>query len=183
MSKNLRVSHFPQIPCNPFIVEVSSIEEAKKIFDVLANYDLFQYENKIKPDYCNATVLEYWDKEEEEWLEWHDKENNYTLDEYYRYVINQQAAANSNEFTTFQDEMASIDNPEYLLDDEFINKMGKLVIKQRKTPIKVGMTIQNFEDVMKQENILIDEGHKFNTTEQTEYIKEIQKVSKFKLKE
>uniref|UniRef100_UPI0005193D54 hypothetical protein n=1 Tax=Clostridium botulinum TaxID=1491 RepID=UPI0005193D54 len=63
----------------------------------------------------------------------------------------------SNEFTTFQDEMASIDNPEYLLDDEFINKMGELVIKQRKTPIKVGMTIQNFEDVMKEENILIDE--------------------------
>ncbi|WP_407301658.1 hypothetical protein [Clostridium botulinum] len=120
MSKNLRVSHFPQIPCNPFIVAVSSIEEAKKIFDVLANYDLFQYKNRIKPDYCNTTILEYWDEEEKEWLEWHDKENNYTLDEYYRYVINQQA------------------------------------------------------DV-------IDEGYKFDTTEQTEYIKEIQKVSKFKL--
>ncbi len=80
----------------------------------------------------------------------------------------------SNEFIIFEDEMASIDNPEYLLDDEFINKMGELFIKQRKAPIKVGMTIQNFEDV-------IDEGHKFDTTEQTEYIKEIQKVSKFKL--
>lgn len=91
MSKKLRVSHFPQIPCNPFIVEVRSIEEAKKIFDVLANYDLFQYENRIKPDYCNTTILEYWDEEKKEWLEWHDKENNYTLDEYCRYVINQQA--------------------------------------------------------------------------------------------
>ncbi|KIS21556.1 hypothetical protein [Clostridium botulinum] len=74
----------------------------------------------------------------------------------------QQAAANSNEFTTFQDEMASIDNPEYLLDAEFINKMSELLIKQRKAPIKIGMAIQNFEDVMKQENILIDEGHKFD---------------------
>ncbi|MBY6773670.1 hypothetical protein [Clostridium botulinum] len=40
----------------------------------------------------------------------------------------------------------------------------------------------NFEAIFfKQENILIDEGYKFDTTEQTEYIKEIQKVSKFKL--
>jgi len=83
----LRVSHFPQIPCTPFIVEVKSIEEAKKIFDVLANYDMFQYQNKIKPDYCNSTVLEYFDTEENEWLEWHDEENDYTLDEYYRNVI------------------------------------------------------------------------------------------------
>lgn len=51
-----------------------------------------------------------------------------------------------NEFTIFKDEMAFIDNPKYLLDDEFINNMGELLIKQRKTPIKVGMTIQNFED-------------------------------------
>lgn len=81
----LRVEHFPQIPCKPFIVEVNSIEEAKKIFDVLANYDIFQYENKIKSDYCNMTVLNYWDEEEQEWLEWQDEENYYTLDEYYRY--------------------------------------------------------------------------------------------------
>jgi hypothetical protein len=82
----LRVSHFPQIHCKPFITEVESIKEAKKIFDVLANYDLFQYENKIKPDYANMTILEYWDIEENEWLEWHDEENDYTLEEYYKYI-------------------------------------------------------------------------------------------------
>ncbi len=51
-----------------------------------------------------------------------------------------------NEFTIFKDEMAFIDDPKYLLNDEFINNMGELLIKQRKAPIKVGMTIQNFED-------------------------------------
>lgn len=50
----LRVSHFPQVPCKPFIVSVDSLKEAKKIFDVLANYDIFQFENRIKPDYCNS---------------------------------------------------------------------------------------------------------------------------------
>lgn len=56
--KKLRVSHFPQVPCKEFNVEVSSIEEAKKIMDVLAEYDLFQYENRIKGDYANMTVFE-----------------------------------------------------------------------------------------------------------------------------
>jgi len=48
----LRVSHFPQVPCKAFHVDVNSIEEAMKIKNILANYDLFQYNNRIKPDYC-----------------------------------------------------------------------------------------------------------------------------------
>lgn len=80
----LRISHYPQIPCKPFIVEVKSLEEAKKISDTLAYYDLFQCANNIKPDYANVTSCEYWDEEEQEWLEWHDEENYYTLNEYFR---------------------------------------------------------------------------------------------------
>jgi hypothetical protein len=86
----LRVSHFPQIPCKSFIVEVASLEEAKKIMDTLANYDLFQYENNIKPDYCNSTVLEYWDEEEQDWLSWCDEETGIDdLDEYLEYINNE----------------------------------------------------------------------------------------------
>lgn len=83
----LRLAHYPQVPCKPFYIEISSIEEAKKISDILADYDMFQYENNIKPDYCNSTVLLYWDEEEKEWCEWHDEENDYTLDEYYKHVV------------------------------------------------------------------------------------------------
>jgi hypothetical protein len=83
----LRLSHFPQIPCKPFIVEVVSLEEAKKIMDVLANYDLFQYENRIKSDYCNSTILEYWDEEEQDWLSWSDEETGIdNLAEYFEYI-------------------------------------------------------------------------------------------------
>jgi hypothetical protein len=57
----LRVCHYPQIPCEPFIVGVDTLEEAKKMMDTLADYDLFQYNNKIKPDYSNMTILEQWD--------------------------------------------------------------------------------------------------------------------------
>lgn len=69
--KKLRVWHIPQVPCKAFHVHVDSPEEAVKIMDMLAMYDLFQYENRIKPDYCNAQGLEEFDEEEQEWLEWY----------------------------------------------------------------------------------------------------------------
>lgn len=82
----LRVSHFPQVPCKAFHVEVNSIEEAIKIMDVLANYDIFQYENRIKPDYCNVTTLEIWEEDcdgegNPGWSNWHD-EYGYNVDDY-----------------------------------------------------------------------------------------------------
>ena len=42
----------------PFHVTVKTPEEAIKILDTLAFYDIFQFENNIKPDYCNAGGLE-----------------------------------------------------------------------------------------------------------------------------
>ncbi|WP_197247582.1 hypothetical protein [Brevibacillus laterosporus] len=49
-------------------------EQAGLIYNTLADYDLFQYDNNIKPDYANATVVEFWNKEEQDWLEWSDEE-------------------------------------------------------------------------------------------------------------
>lgn len=87
MSKKLRVSHYPQIPCKPFIVEVKDLEEAKKISDVLANYDLFQYDNRIKGDYANTTIVEEYDEEEGEWLSWSDEETGIdNIDEYFEHL-------------------------------------------------------------------------------------------------
>ena len=76
---NLRVSHFPQIPCQPFIVRVETLLEAKKVSDVLADYDMFQFMNKIKPDYCNATTVEIY--EDGEWVDWIDDETGMEFDD------------------------------------------------------------------------------------------------------
>ncbi|MEF2965057.1 hypothetical protein V3851_04370 [Paenibacillus sp. M1] len=75
----LRVWWIPQIPMKSFNVDVESVEEAEKILNVLADYDLFQYENRVKGDYANAGGLQYWDEEENEWLEWYctDAGNDY----------------------------------------------------------------------------------------------------------
>ncbi len=76
-SKKLRVWWIPQVPMKSFHVEVDSPEEARKLLRVLANYDLFQFENNIKPDYCNVGGLQEWDPEDEEedkWCEWCDED-------------------------------------------------------------------------------------------------------------
>ena len=65
---DLRIWWVPQVPGKPFHVDVSNIREALVLLDVLAKYDLFQYEHRIKPDYSNAGGLEVF--EDGEWSEW-----------------------------------------------------------------------------------------------------------------
>lgn len=69
----LRVWHICQVGAvGNFYVEVESIEQAWKILNILWDYDLFQYHNNIKPDYCYASGLEYFDEDEQDWCEWYD---------------------------------------------------------------------------------------------------------------
>lgn len=69
---DLKVWWIPQIPGKPFDVPVASVDEARKILDVLAKYDAFQFENRIKPDYCNAGGLVVFE-EDGEWCDWTDE--------------------------------------------------------------------------------------------------------------
>lgn len=64
----LRVWHIPQVPGKAFHIEVSSVKEGVMVMDALANYDLFQFEHNIKPDYANAQGLQMF--EDSEWTDW-----------------------------------------------------------------------------------------------------------------
>jgi hypothetical protein len=78
---DLRVWWIPQIPGKPYHVSVETPEEAKKLLSVLAKYDIFQYENKIKPDYCNAGGLECFSQDGDgEWCEWYAPETGDDID-------------------------------------------------------------------------------------------------------
>jgi superinfection exclusion protein gp17 len=70
----MRVWWIPQVPGKPFHVEVSSPAEAGRLMGVLAKYDLFQFENRIKPDYCNVGGLEV--RDGREWVEWCDPDGD-----------------------------------------------------------------------------------------------------------
>lgn len=70
---DLRVWHIPQIPGKPFHVQVMSVTQARLVLRVLANYDLFQYNNNIKGDYANAQSIEIYD--DGEWTDWDENYN------------------------------------------------------------------------------------------------------------
>lgn len=90
MKEKLRVMHYPQIPCSPFRVDVDNIDEAYKIMNTLADYDLFQFKENIKPDYSNMTTLEEWDTEDEMWYDWIDDETGIDdIDQYMLYMYQQ----------------------------------------------------------------------------------------------
>jgi hypothetical protein len=79
MSKKLQVWWVPQVPMKAFTVDVETVAEGVKIMNTLANYDIFQYENKVKPDYSNAGGLNMWDEDSDGegtpgWVSWQDDE-------------------------------------------------------------------------------------------------------------
>lgn len=85
---SLRVWWIPQIPGKQFHVPVKDTDEAIKIMNVLAEYDQFQYDNRIKPDYCNAGGLEVLELTEDDndnlvpgWNEWYDQDTGDSIDD------------------------------------------------------------------------------------------------------
>lgn len=68
---DLRIWWVPQVPMNAFYVYVDSIKEAIKVYNILADYDYFQFENNVKGDYANAGGLQVF--EDGEWLDWLDE--------------------------------------------------------------------------------------------------------------
>ena len=79
MEQKLRVWWIPQVPMKPFNVEVANLEQAHLLLDTLAEYDRFQLDNRIKPDYSNTGGLQVW--EDNEWVDWYG-ENGEDFDEW-----------------------------------------------------------------------------------------------------
>ena len=78
---SLRVWWVPQLPMKAFEVSVPTIEEASRLLDTLAAYDAFQFENNVKPDYCNTGGLQV--HEDGEWVDWMGPDGE-DFDEYRR---------------------------------------------------------------------------------------------------
>jgi len=78
---DLQVWWIPQVPMKAFQVPVDSVAIGAKLLQVLADYDIFQYENKIKPDYSNAGGLQRWCEDNDGngnpgWEDWYDEETD-----------------------------------------------------------------------------------------------------------
>lgn len=83
MSIPLRVWWIPQVPGKAFRVDVRTHREAWLLIRTLADYDAFQYENRIKPDYSNMGGVEAFD--DGEWSDFNTEDgrdfDELTLDE------------------------------------------------------------------------------------------------------
>lgn len=66
-TNNYRVWWKPQVPMKSFLFEVRDLEQAKILVDALADYDEFQFQNNIKPDYCNQGGIQI--REDGEWVD------------------------------------------------------------------------------------------------------------------
>lgn len=62
-----RVWWIPQVPGKAFKIEVPSLDVGKLVCAILAQYDIFQFENRIKPDFANVGGIEKWDETDGEW--------------------------------------------------------------------------------------------------------------------
>lgn len=51
---------------------VSTPEEAKLVIDSIANFVNSKVAEGVFPDHCSSAGLEYFDEEEQDWLEWYD---------------------------------------------------------------------------------------------------------------
>lgn len=71
---DLRVWWIPQVPGEMFYVDVPDLPSAARTMDTLAFYDLFQFDNNIKPDYANAGGVERYEDGEWEELDTDDYE-------------------------------------------------------------------------------------------------------------
>lgn len=70
--EKLRLIHIPQLGARAeIIIEVESLEEALRVSEILAYYDLMQYEKKIKSDYTNMTLLEMY--KDGEWTTYYNE--------------------------------------------------------------------------------------------------------------
>lgn len=87
VKNKLRVLHFAQIPCKPFVVDVNDEIEAIKIKNVLADQHLFLLEQNIIPDYNNVVCVVMWDdnidedENGEKWINYWNEEESMDWDE------------------------------------------------------------------------------------------------------
>ena len=100
MSK-LRVWWIPQVGANSeaFYVPVNTPEEGKKVMDMLAAYDAFQSQNRIKPDYCNIGGLDMYDPEVADWVDWYMETDDDYFEDVDEYISSTDKADEIDAFT------------------------------------------------------------------------------------
>ncbi len=87
VKNKLRVLHYPQIPCEPFFVNVKDEEQAYLIQETLADQHLFLYDNNFIPDYSNVILVQMYEEDSDGegnpgWCDYYNEEEAMEFDEF-----------------------------------------------------------------------------------------------------
>jgi hypothetical protein len=87
VNNKLRVLHYPQIPCEPFFVDVKNEEEAFLISETLANQHLFLFDKGFIPDYSNVISVvmrdnDYDGEGSSDWVDYYNEFEDMNFEEY-----------------------------------------------------------------------------------------------------
>lgn len=73
-TQKYRISYIPQVPMAPFEREYDDFETAKAVLNAVIDFSIFEFENRVKPDYSDAAFFEVlvdgeWETlDDEEWV-------------------------------------------------------------------------------------------------------------------
>jgi len=62
--------YIPQVPMKPFEVECETAEQAQDALDLITNFSIFEFENRVKPDYSDAGGVMVWESAYEDWSDY-----------------------------------------------------------------------------------------------------------------
>jgi hypothetical protein len=71
---DLMIWWIPQVPMDPYCYPVKTIREAKLVLEILRQYDAFQFDHNVKPDYSSVGGLEVF--EDGYWTTWYNEDGD-----------------------------------------------------------------------------------------------------------
>lgn len=77
---DLKVWYVPQVPMPAFEAAVPDLATAKAVSDALSAFSLFEYENRVKPDYADAGGVARYEPDGDGGFDWFDVDD-YELEE------------------------------------------------------------------------------------------------------
>ena len=72
--QKFRVWYIPQIPWKPFQVTADTFEEWKKLLETIINFSIFEFKERVKPDYSDASWMEYFYTDEDNIFDYVDED-------------------------------------------------------------------------------------------------------------
>lgn len=72
-----RAWYIPQVPMESFKFECDTAEEAIMIYTAIVKFSIFEFKNRVKPDYSDAWWVQYYNEDIQDWedlenLEWYE---------------------------------------------------------------------------------------------------------------